>query len=509
MLRKIPEVDRLLSTYGSYAKPFLNLALETTKIPPPWKHYFLALKFYWKREYFLSLAEIERGLNKCKDNKTLYYLLLTEKLSLLSKINSKEGEILYQQLKKEFPYIPSYARNIISSSLLHYYATNFPFDLQRFRIWSNNYHLDPSSQVFIFLGKAREEIRRENIRKAISYYFKAFRTSLSIPHPTGIINSLNDASWYLKEKHPKFSLLLAKKAVYYSAWYREDLSYDFAVLDTLFEVQKINNDLSICETSEIINYFYRFLSNSQGKYTKYHYKKLYESSKNFCFNLNTPSYEMNERLLNFFREYKILSGKVLRKIINSRDIKPDFNKLPTELLIELRKKSILDNYQKATSLLKELSEGERDILILSNYTAFFNRKKLFPFIVENLKDITSNLSSKNFEMIKFLSHISNDHPFLKARRDLATKFLENLSPKAREKFISFYLSLKEEEREIIDTFVRNYVRYDRDWDFKISIPYEIEILVKKFKLKDLPSSLAYYCFEKRERKKFKRIISGT
>lgn len=475
MPSKIPHINRIISTYGSYAKPFLNWALEMAKIPPPWKHYFIALKFYWKREYFLSLAELEKALDKCNSNKTLYYLILTEKLSILSNINSREGNAIYEKLKREFPYIPSYVRNIASPSLLHYYATNFPSNLRKFRIWSNKYPLDPSSKTFILLGKAREEIKGKNIRKAISYYSEAFRTSLSIPHPTGIINSLNDASWYLKEKHPKFSLLLAKKAVYYSAWYREDLSYDFAVLDTLFEVQRINNDPSICETSMIIQHYYKSLPNSSGKYTKEHYKKLFEFSKKFCFNLETSFYENDGKRINIF-----------------------------------------ENFQKSIEILNSMSKNKREILILSTFMSICNRKMLFPFISKNLKNILAysesikkiiNLANKNFEIIRFLSYISTDHPFLKARKDLATKFLETLHPNKKEFFISFYLSLKEKEREFIDTFIRNYVRYDRDWNIKIHTPEEIIPFIKKFQLKELPSSLAYFSFEKRERREFDSLIN--
>ncbi|ACI19100.1 hypothetical protein [Dictyoglomus thermophilum] len=501
MPKEISYINRIISAYGSYAKPFLNWILETGRISSAWKTYFLALKLYWKGEYFLALSKLEKALNKCNNSKTLYYLVLTQKLAFLSRVNSKEGVELFHKLKQEFPYIPSYVRNIAVSSLLHYYATIFPSNLPKFRIWSNSYHLDSSSQVFIFLGKAREEIKKENIRKAIFYYVKAFRTSLSIPHPTGIINSLNNLSWNLKERHPKFSLSLAKKAVYYCALYREDLSYDFAVLDTLFEVQRINNDLSICETSMIIKHYYKFLSDSSGNYNKQHYRKTFESSKRFCFDLEPSFYKNNGEL------------RDLNKVSN---IKPDFNNLPLEVLIELRRINILKNFQRTIEKLNNVSKDARENLILSSFMSLCDRKSLFPSTYKKIKNILDfsenikrliNFAKRDFEVIRFLSYISNDHPFFEARMDLAKKFLETLLPEKREFFISFYLSLKEKEKELIDAFVRNYVRYDRDWHIKIPTPAEIVSFVKGFQLKELPSSLAYFCFERRERRNFNKIIN--
>lgn len=64
------------------------------------------------------------------------------------------------------------------------------------------------------------------------------------------------------------------------------------------------------------------MPDSSGKYTKEHYKKLYEFSKKFCFSLETSFYENN--------------GK-LRDLIKIKNIKPDLDNLPSEILTELKK----------------------------------------------------------------------------------------------------------------------------------------------------------------------------
>jgi len=247
----------------------------------------------------------------------------------------------------------------------------------------------------------------------------------------------------------------------------------------------------------IIKHYYKFLSDSSGSYNKQHYKKTFEFSKRFCFDLS--SYKNNEKILDL-----------------NEDIKPDFNNLSLDILAELKRISIFKDFWRTIEFLNSISKEERKILILSAFMSLCNRKKLFPSTSKKIKYILNfsenikrliNFAKKNFEVMKFLSYISNDHPFFKARMDLAKKFLEDLYPEKRDLFIDFYLSLEEKGREFIDTFVRNYVRYDRDWHIKIPTPEEIVPFVKEFQLKELPSSLAYFCFEKRERRNFNKIIN--
>jgi len=102
----------------------------------------------------------------------------------------------------------------------------------------------------------------------------------------------------------------------------------------------------------------------------------------------------------------------------------------------------------------------------------------------------------------------NIHPFFLARRELAFNFLKNLNDKYRNIFINFYLSLSEEEKEMMDIFIRNYVRYNREWELKLSHIPHIDNLIKAFHLKENPSLLSIFSFEKRERKRFLRIIEN-
>lgn len=166
----------------------------------------------------------------------------------------------------------------------------------------------------------------------------------------------------------------------------------------------------------------------------------------------------------------------------------------------------------------EFPDETKIILFISSFMALFNRKKIFPYLTKNVL-ILFELFSKNWknffsefknkwEIKRFISFMGKDiHPFFLARRNLAESFINNLSPKNRSKFINFYLSLPEKDREIIDIFVRNYVRYNRKWEFDIPlISNGLNNFIETYKLPKIPSYLSFFSFDKKERKKFQKII---
>ncbi len=80
--------------------------------------------------------------------------------------------------------------------------------------------------------------------------------------PQGLINVLNDFSWYLKLDTKERALKLAEKASYYSGYYDEDLAAAPYVLDTLATIQFENHVISLYKTAEI----QRFVGFRNSKY---------------------------------------------------------------------------------------------------------------------------------------------------------------------------------------------------------------------------------------------------
>jgi len=474
MNRKIPIVMDIISKYGSFSKPFVNYFLEYGRINTPCKYYLLTLKYIWNGNYNSALSTLEKGLNLCNDNKTLYFIFLSQKLLILKKLKrDQEADKLFLKLKKDFYKIPKYARKIASSSLLNSYS-----DISKFRIWGKIYEEDNSAKTFILIGKAKEEIEKNNFKKGIKLYLDAFKTAKSIPHPVGIINSLNNASWFLKESHPKISLILSNKLSYFLGLYREDMDRFLYALDTIFKIQRLNSDPGILETADILTSLEKYLNklNLPSEKLKY-YKETIEQAKDFKFS-HKKSTNIRKISLN-----------------NNFDINNIFH------------------------YISQLSNEDKIILFVSSFMSLFNRKKIFPYITHNIailfeyfsKDWNNFLlnSKDNWEILRFISFMGeNIHPFFLARRELAFNFLKNLNDKYRNIFINFYLSLSEEEKEMMDIFIRNYVRYNREWELKLSHIPHIDNLIKAFHLKENPSLLSIFSFEKRERKRFLRIIEN-
>ena len=474
MNRKIPIVMDIISKYGSFSKPFVNYFLEYGRINTLCKYYLFTLKYIWNGNYNSALSTLEKGLNLCNDNKTLYFIFLSQKLLILKKLKrDQEADKLFLKLKKDFYKIPKYARKIASSSLLNSYS-----DISKFRIWGKIYEEDNSAKTFILIGKAKEEIEKNNLKKGIKLYLDAFKTAKSIPHPVGIINSLNNASWFLKESHPKISLILSNKLSYFLGLYREDMDRFLYALDTIFKIQRLNSDPKILETADILTSLEKYLNklNLPSEKLKY-YKETIEQAKDFKFS-HKKSTNIRKIYLN-----------------NKFDINNIFH------------------------YISQLSNEDKIILFVSSFMSSFNRKKIFPYITHNIailfeyfsKDWNNFLlnSKDNWEILRFISFMGeNIHPFFLARRELAFNFLKNLNDKYRNIFINFYLSLSEEEKEMMDIFIRNYVRYNREWELKLSHIPHIDNLIKVFHLKENPSLLSFFSFEKRERKKFLRIIEN-
>ncbi|MBU1290921.1 hypothetical protein KJ898_03850 [bacterium] len=271
---KVPQIIDVLMKYGSFARPLVNWALSNDKISSAWKEYFKALRYDWQKEYPLELKCIERGIKRCKDDKIVKYMLMALKLSVLQNLKEPEGNGLYIQLRREFHKVPKLARKIVVTTLLSYPSLNInETDLVKTRLWSQYYQNDMSTQVFILLGKAREKIKTGNTAEGIALYFKGLRIAKTIPHPTGIINSLNDSAWYIRHSHPHWAFRLANQAMYWVGWYREDARGVFYVFDTLFEIQRIVSDQRLGKTASLITSLQKYLPSGRGRDTREYYKE--------------------------------------------------------------------------------------------------------------------------------------------------------------------------------------------------------------------------------------------
>ena len=537
---KLPVLTKKIFDLGSYSKPVLNYLLDN-KIDVCYKNYLKSLENIWNREYEKALKEVNCGLKKCKENKSLYYLLLSNKLIILFYLKDIENfKILYNKIRKEYKKIPPSVRKITNQSLINYSFMNEDLNLPKSRFWSKDKEISPSTKLFLLIGKARKEIKEGRIEKGVSYYQKGLQIAAKIPHPSGIITCYNDISWYLINEKPFKSLYYAEKGIYYLSYYFEDPKINFYVLDTIFNIEKKLNYYKIFETSEIIDIY------KDDDFVKSKYSNLLNEIKKFDVNFNKNLYKNSLKLRNYLKKQikninktskltkisrnklnNILNGKTknirgdtIRKLINGLNIDID-NNIPNEIFSEIIKIRIDQNFKNSVEYLKEKSKIERNKLIVSTYMALFNRRNLYKYLIkkdvlkriiyliDNDFDIFINFTQKKYETKRFISYILNPPTFIKGRRNLISKFLDNIDKAKLNFIINFYLNIKENEREILDIFIRNYIRFDKishSLGINSDIRFKHNDIIESLNLNSNSCILSYSSFSKWERVKFNRFL---
>ncbi|NLI55782.1 hypothetical protein GX420_02170 [bacterium] len=292
----MPILTKKIFDLGSYSKPVLSYLLDN-KIDVCYKNYLRSLEYIWKREYEKALKEVNSGLKKCKENKSLYYLLLSNKFIILFYLKDIEKfKILYNKIRKEYKKIPPSVRKITNLLLINYSLMNEDSNLSKSGFWGKDKEISPSTKLFLLIGKARREIKEGRIEKGIFYYQKGLQIAAKIPHPSGIITCYNDISWYLMNEKPFKSLYYAEKGIYYLAYYFEDPKIYFYILDTIFNIERKLNFYRIFETGEIINIY------KDDDFVKNKYSNLLNEIRKFEINFDKNLYKNSSNLRNYLKK---------------------------------------------------------------------------------------------------------------------------------------------------------------------------------------------------------------
>ncbi|NUU99532.1 hypothetical protein XO12_05275 [Marinitoga sp. 1154] len=519
MRRKNQEIFNILSNYGSFAKPFLNFMIIKTK-HDGWKHLFKSLEYDWLGSRYKALEEIEKGL-KHKNSKTLYYILLAKKLSYLFLIRDyTESRKLYIFLRENYSKIPKKARKIVSSILIN--IENIMNWNKNTRLWGKLYEMDPSTEAFINLGKARRNIKEKKFKTAWKFLKKTFELSKLIPHRVGIINSLNDWSWYLKDFDLKKSISLSKELMYYAGYYFEDNEKHFGIFDTFFEINKENID-TLYLYSNIISFYWNRLPEKGKRNSKENYANMFNYLNKFVIE-DRSIYKNTKNLRIYLKKYvsnisevskktgisrkslsSILNGKVkeikgdtIKKLISGLNIIPDIYS-PKAIINEYGKLYIEGLYRESFSKLKSMPPEQQKRLFFITYIScvkkidFNNKENIF---FEN-----------DFHKKWFIIEMLYGNEYINSRKILAKHFFERMKKSRFEEFVFKYFKLSKKEKEILDVFIRNYSRYDIKWNVRIELPEFLNKFADKYSLKKMPLSLAYWYYENgADRRKLVNIL---
>ncbi|WP_236608266.1 hypothetical protein [Dictyoglomus thermophilum] len=514
-------------------------------MPEDWHHYFVAQKYKWRGEWNKSLEIIKKSLKKAEDNLTLFYLLQAELLYLSKLVKDESADKIFDELRKNFFKIPLLARRIIAPTLWSYSISNISYSgVSKVRLWSRDYVEDKTTYLFMLFNKANEENKRGNLSKAIKYYFQSIKIARDIPHPTGLIYSLNNSAWCLRDRHPLFALKLAEGALYYLGYFRENIESGFFVVDTLFHIQRKLKREDVFNMRDMVVTLYGKLPEGKGWGTKEHYKTLKEFFDVRKINLNIDVYENTDEVRNYLKklfqgknlstlseELKItktnlsnllrgrtlkIKGNTIRKIMEKYRENIDLFEAPFPIVNEFFKEKIRKEYfGKNRDKFIKLSTGERIIGVVSTYMSLINRDY---FKRDNDIGSLVKIMERDFEgflrivdedlyLMEFLNRIFRVDPIIEARKCLVLKFINVISEKRRVDFIKRYLELEEKDRNLIDVFVRNYVRYNLKWEMEPESNYFPEKFLKYYQLKKTPLILSiYYLDNKLQRKRLINLL---
>ncbi|WP_240739234.1 hypothetical protein [Marinitoga lauensis] len=176
-----------------------------------------------------------------------------------------------------------------------------------FKVYSVNYTENDLDRAILSYSKARDLIKKEEYSEAYKNFIEGFFLSKKFPHPTMICNGLNGAAWWIRKTDKKKALITTDLLEYYIGYYFEDLSKIYNWFDTVFEVKKSNNDITIFDISNIVI-----------KLNKLNRVKIKKQFFHFIPDISSSTYNITNELKNYILKYADL--RVKKEIINSRSI---------------------------------------------------------------------------------------------------------------------------------------------------------------------------------------------
>jgi len=555
------ELVTRLSTYGQFGRPLMNY-LESTSLNDETNEYIEILKLYWDINYDEVIEKIEKDISKLRKG-SLYYVLLSIKLSALHRLKREQGvKDIYVELRDNFGDIPQYVRGLVVQSLRNirelYYESNE--SMKKIRYWSEEYENNPVDKGFILMADAREKKNEGRYEEATQLNIEAFKALKDVPHPSGIVGSLNNISWWLKDVDKSIALNFSLGLGFYLGYYFDDDNCKiFNSLDTIFQVQKENNDPMIYETAFIFSKCLSKVDKERCNILKRQCGESINQLKYCVFNLDN-SYYLNTKTLRNFIKQEIEKGQVpikelniskrtlndflfgktkqikpntLRKIINNLEFEINTS-LAIPIVKELKKKDIDKKFEKNFYKFIKLKVENQLSEFFTSYLVHYHRqevklekvikeieseslikercdyytRELINSIFEKTPKIGVDSLLKNNQRLKTFTNKDitfKEHPFYSARKILVKRFMKDLNKTYLQEFIEKYIKLDSNQKEIIEKFIMNYGRYyeirNIPKELRPKVPKEINVFVKKYTLKRRLSATSFYVFEGEERGK--------
>ncbi|PNR92907.1 hypothetical protein HWHPT5561_03265 [Petrotoga sp. HWH.PT.55.6.1] len=387
--------------FGQFSKPFLNyiskyLKNESIKQHEEVINYIDVLKLKWAAKYEEALEKIEEGI-KGLSKGGLYYLFLEQKMIILKRLKDvKEVEVIYKELRDNFCDIPQYVRGLVVESLRNirelYYDSNK--SMEKIRHWSEAYENNPVDKGFILMADAREKKNEEKYEEATCLNIEAFKILKDVPHPSGIVQALNNISWWLKDVDKSIALNFSLGLGFYLGYYFDDDNFNvFNSFDTIFQVQKESNDLMMYETAFIFSKCLSKVDKERYNTLKRQCKETIDQLKHCVCNLEN-NYYLNTKTLRDFIKQEVEKEQIPIKELNiSKRTLNDFLSGKTKQIKSNTLRKIIDNLEfeinssLAIPIIKELKRKDIDKKFEENFYKFISlrvEKQLSEFFTSYL-----------------------------------------------------------------------------------------------------------------------------
>ncbi|PNR96284.1 hypothetical protein [Petrotoga sp. 9PWA.NaAc.5.4] len=560
---RIKEFVHILD-FGVFSKPFLNYIIDSEndfKLEKGIREYIKVLKLVWEMEYEEALKTIDENINRVK-NTSIYFLFLCEKMSISNKLrNIEEVFKIYNELRIKFDHISEIIRGIVVEALCNNYQmykdhTNEEIQLTRF--WSKKYEEIAPVKGFILISQARGKKNEGNYIEAAKLNIQAFKTLKDVPHPSGMVGALNNISWWLKDVDKNISLNSTLPLGFYASYYFDDNNYKvFNSLDTIFQVQKNNNDPMVYETAFIFSKCLSKVDKERYNALNRKCRKSINHLKYFVFNLDSNYYLNTKTLRNFIKQEiekeqvsikelniskrtlnDFLSGKrkylqpnTLRNIIENLEFEIN-SSLAIPIIKELKKKDIdqkfeenfykfmrlkiekqlsefftsyLVHYYKQEVKLEKVIKGIESGSLIKERCDYYTRELINSIFEKTPKLDVDSLLTNNQEQKTYTNKdiTFKEHPFYLARKELVKRFMKDLNKIHLQEFIENYIKANSKQKDIIERYIMNYGRYyeikNIPKELTPKVPKEIDQFVKEYTLKRIPSAISFYVFEGKER----------
>ncbi|MGM0641618.1 MAG: hypothetical protein ACQESN_09385 [Thermotogota bacterium] len=499
-----------INRYGFFGRPILNYEYEKKK-DQDLIFYLEVMNLYGQFNHEEVIRMLDRNIEHVS-NISIYYLLLTIKMSSYFILNNEKYKSIFNTLYMDLEKIPEPAKKIVTNALISVDSKL----LENSNKIPEDYHTNKFLYSNHMMVKARST---ENMQLKKELHIKSLLSAKKIPNPSLIIANLLDC--YRAFNTPTQRYWILRTAVYYSSYY---FSSENRIINIYDEYLKYIKDRD----------YFRYITELfilTKSFSKLNILQEADDAELFDLDLNKKYYRNTSEVQELFKDYIDIFGinKFLKKsklgkrsvhnIINGKAdrvqaktlyelFQDDFfkDKFFCEISIE-KFKNFLDN--KVENSIKEIRKKKSRNFLIDLITIMITVKKINKKVFNNIYNvILHNEEIKlnyNEKMILYIIYKDYSSIFLKAKQTLLKKSFKNFDESKLVIFYDFFLDkIDFKNRTMLSILLENISRLE---EIDIEIKSDLRLQDNKFFDKKNVLKALWY-FDEKQRKKLIPIYNN-